>query len=252
MTSLSVKGVQIGEGRPKTIVSIMGARTDVLLREALQAVNGGADCVEWRADYADDVHDPNSMARTAQELCEALPTTPLVFTFRSACQGGAQELSAQEYLELNQAIIKAKGADIVDIEMGMGNTAVGALISAAHEHGIYAIVSNHDFARTPSVSNMADQLTKMANLGADLPKLAVMAQSFSDCLRLMEATAQAKRTLGTPLVTMAMGEHGKLSRLAGEASGSSLTFCALEKSSAPGQVGIKEATEVLSLLHRVL
>jgi methylthioribose-1-phosphate isomerase len=55
---------------------------------------------------------------------------------------------------------------------------------------------------------MVEQLKHMAALGADLPKLAVMAQSAADCMRLMEASAQAHDALQRPLITMAMGEHG--------------------------------------------
>jgi 3-dehydroquinate dehydratase-1 len=134
----------------------------------------------------------------------------------------------------------------------MGDEAVHDLVGRAHAQGIHSIVSHHEFACTPSTTWMVHKLKHMASMGAHMPKLAVMARSTSDCLRLMEATAMAHDELETPLITMAMGAEGALSRLAGEAVGSALTFCALEKPSAPGQVGLREATLVLDGLHRVL
>lgn len=252
MTSLSVKGIHIGEGRPKTIVSLMSADANELVKEALRAVDAGADCLEWRADYARDVHDPHAMARTAQRLMAELPHTPVVFTFRSAGQGGELNIPTSEYVELNRAILQTRGTNLIDVELDKGDDVVRALVNEAHAQGAYAIVSHHDFVATPDVSTIKELFARMASLGADLPKLAVMARSTSDCLRAMDAAAQAHDELGMPLVSMAMGEHGKLSRLAGEAFGCALTFCALEKPSAPGQVDLRQATELLNQLHNTL
>lgn len=249
MNAIHIKGVCLGEGRPKTIVSLMDAEVGGLVQSARRAVDAGADCLEWRADFAHDCHDAAAMTQTGEELVRSLPHTPLVFTFRSTGQGGRQELCIDEYLALNQAIAAAHAADVVDIEVGIGDDNVRALVRAAHAQGLAAIVSHHDFAETPSVEWMTDQLARMAELGADIPKLAVAAQSAVDCLHLMEATAAAHRQLDRPLITMAMGACGTISRLAGEAVGSAATFCALGTASAPGQVELVTATKALDALH---
>ena len=252
MTTLDVKGVLIGEGRPKTIVSLMGTSEDALRRTAMDAVSSGADCVEWRVDYFGDRHDCKAVAQVGRRLRSSLSHTPLVFTFRSAQQGGQSPIRAEDYCELVSTVIQYGATDLVDIEACMGARLAKALIRKAHAKGMPTIVSNHDFAGTPGVEAMVEQLTYMAALGADLPKLAVMAHSAADCLHLMEATARAYDALRRPLVTMAMGANGKLSRLAGETCGSALTFCALGDPSAPGQVGLAEATRMLDLLHDAL
>ncbi len=252
MTTIDVKGVRIGEGRPKTIVSLMDASEDALLRTAERAVAAGADCVEWRADFFGDCHDCATVAHVGRRLRALLPHTPLVFTFRSAPQGGQSAISAEDYRGLVSATIQHEAADLVDIEACVGAHIAEALIREAHAKQTPTIVSNHDFAGTPGVENMVNQLTRMADLGADLPKLAVMAHSTVDCLHLMEASVQACDELQRPLITMAMGAHGKLSRLAGQACGNALTFCALGKPSAPGQVGLHEAIELLDRLYNIL
>lgn len=252
MASLAIKGVCIGEGRPKTIVSLMDATEEALMARAHEAVAAGAECVEWRADFARDVHDADAMANTARALGEALPHTPLVFTFRSKGQGGQMGLPDTEHAALVRTIIDATAVDLVDIEAGVGDELVRELVERAHGWGVRTIVSHHDFEGTPSVAWMRDQFVHMASLGADLPKLAVMAHDALDCLQLMEATTRAREELGLPLVAMSMGSCGVLSRLAGEAFGSALTFCALGDASAPGQVELAAARRILGELHEVL
>ena len=55
----------------------------------------------------------------------------------------------------------------------------------------------------------------------------------------------------TYLLTMAMGREGSITRLAGELFGSAITFCSLEKASAPGQVQVKQAIRIMDDLHEV-
>ncbi|MDD6893928.1 MAG: type I 3-dehydroquinate dehydratase, partial [Lactobacillus sp.] len=47
---------------------------------------------------------------------------------------------------------------------------------------------------------------------------------------------------------MAMGDLGKVTRMAGEVFGSALTFGAVEKASAPGQLSIAELRRALDNL----
>ena len=49
-----------------------------------------------------------------------------------------------------------------------------------------------------------------------------------------------------------MGDAGKITRIAGEAFSSALSFCSLERSSAPGQIQLKDATDALDALHRAI
>ena len=91
----------------------------------------------------------------------------------------------------------------------------------------------------------------MQDLGADLPKIAVMPNSAKDVLTLLCATDEmvtehAKR----PIITMSMGGTGLVSRISGETFGSALTFGAAKKASAPGQIAVQDLYEVLNLIHK--
>ena len=93
-------------------------------------------------------------------------------------------------------------------------------------------------------------MVAMQRAGADLPKLAVMPQSRTDVLELLAATAEmADRHPETPIITMSMGALGAVSRLAGEAFGSAMTFANPGQASAPGQVSLEVVNEVLDALH---
>lgn len=249
--AIEVRGMRIGPGMPKTIVSLMCQTDDELQRQARTAVAAGTDCLEWRADFCDQPLSHGDLVGAAAALREAVPATPVIFTFRSKGEGGQRMLSNDDYSRLCEAAMLSGAIDFVDVELRRGDDLVRSLVHSAHQHGVLVIVSYHDFERTPTVNDMVDLLGRMDHLGADIPKLAVMAQSSEDALRLMQATAASREALKKPLITMAMGREGTISRLAGEAFGSCITFCALGSASAPGQVGLSQAIRVLQDLHEV-
>ena len=253
MECLDIKGVRIGEGRPKIIVSIMGGT----LEESLQTVEAGkaaqVDCFEYRADFADDVRDAAQVVQDTVALAEALPENPLLFTFRSTGQGGKLTLPVEEYAALNRSVIEAEAIDLVDIETWIGDDLVRELVDCAHAHGVAAVVSYHNFQETPPAAWMVELMSHMVELGADIPKVAVMAHDAKDALELLSATEEMSRTrTDKPLLTMAMGREGSITRLTGELFGSALTFCSLEQASAPGQVDVARARRMMDDLHEVL
>lgn len=249
---LDIKGMKIGEGRPKTIISLMGAQVDDNLSIIEKGISAGVECFEWRGDFAADVRNPELMAQHSIEISKALPNNPYLFTFRSTSQGGQLTIPADEYVALNKAIIEAKAIDMVDIESWIGDEKALELVEYAHAHNVAAVISYHNFAGTPSVDWMVNLLTHMADLGADIPKIAVMAKDPQDALKLLAATEEMAHIHSEkPLLTMAMGREGSISRLAGELFGSALTFCSLEKASAPGQVDVEQAIRIMDELHEV-
>ena len=65
----------------------------------------------------------------------------------------------------------------------------------------------------------------MQELGADIPKIAVMPQNKQDVLTLLAATEEMNRNhADRPIITMSMAGTGVVSRLCGEVFGSALTF----------------------------
>ena len=121
---IDIKGIKLGEGRPKTIISLMGAKADENIELIKKGIEADVECFEWRGDFAADVHDPQAMAQQSIEIGKALSNNPYLFTFRSTSQGGHLTIPVEEYVALNKAIIEAEAVDLVDIETWIGDPAV--------------------------------------------------------------------------------------------------------------------------------
>ncbi len=253
MGAITIKGVALGEGSPKTIISVMGANAEECLDIIRQGKEAGVECFEWRGDFNDSRYDSEEMVRQGRIIAEALSEHPVLFTFRSVSQGGNDTMEPAQYVALNKALIEAEFLDMVDIETWIGDKYVQELIDCAHEHGVKALVSYHNFAGTPSKEWMVNLMTHMLDMGADIPKCAVMAHNAYDALQLLAATEEVRRLHTTgPTLTMAMGREGSITRLAGEYFGSDITFCSLTQSSAPGQVDVVLARKIMDELHSIL
>ena len=212
-----------------------------------------ADLVEWRADWYEDVSAFSEVIKTADMLRSILGETPLLFTFRSAREGGEKELSLESYAALLENVAKTGFVDLIDVEVFSGDDAVKNIIQTAHAHGVKVIASNHDFEGTPAREELVARLCKMQDLGADILKIAVMPQTRSDVLTLLSVTEEmSSRHTSRPVITMSMGRTGTLSRLCGEVFGSAVTFASFGKVSAPGQIAIEDLKAGLCLLHKYL
>ena len=253
MNTVKVRNVEIGPGIPKVCVPIVGTTREEILSAARTISSMGTDVVEWRADWYRDVFDFQEVEKTAKMLREALGETPILFTFRTAKEGGEKAIDIETYVALNQRIAKTGLEDLVDIEAFTGDEAVKRVIDTAHACGVKVVASNHDFDKTPDKEELVSRLCKMQDLGADIPKIAVMPRNRKDVLTLLAATEEmATEYADRPIITMSMAGTGVISRLCGEVFGSALTFGAAGKASAPGQMGVKDLKTVLTLLHNSL
>ena len=139
----------------------------------------------------------------------------------------------------------------MDVEAFTGDEVVKDIIEGAHVHGVKVVASNHDFDKTPDKDDIVGRLVKMQELGADIPKIAVMPQCKKDVLTLLEATREmAEEHADRPIITMSMAGTGLISRLCGEVFGSALTFGAVGKASAPGQMNASDLREILTLIDK--
>ena len=253
MNTVQVKNTVIGEGRPKICVPIVGKTKTDILEEAKKITTLPVDVVEWRVDWFDDVFATEKVLETAKELQEVLKDIPVLLTFRTSKEGGEKAIEADAYAELNKKAAATGLVDLVDVEAFTGDEVVKDIIEGAHAYGVKVVASNHDFDTTPDKDDIVGRLVKMQELGADIPKIAVMPQCKKDVLTLLEATREmAEEHADRPIITMSMSGTGVISRLCGEVFGSALTFGAVGKVSAPGQMGIEDLTTVLGLLHKSL
>ena len=250
---VEVRGVRIGEGIPKICVPIVGTTRDEILAAAKSFESVKKDVVEWRADWFEGVFDFAQVEAVLKELRRVLGNTPILFTVRTANEGGEKAIEPAAYAELNKRAAATGLIDLVDVEAFTGDEVVRDIIESAHESGVVVVASNHDFEKTPEKDEIVRRLRKMQELGADIPKIAVMPQSRKDVLTLLSATEEmASEYADRPIITMSMSATGLISRLCGECFGSALTFGAVGKASAPGQMNASDLSEILNLIHTSL
>lgn len=252
MNRVRVRQTVIGEGKPKIVVPIV-ARTEAEVEEQVKEVRQQkADMLEWRGDWFDGIFDWERVENVLRQLRKYVGEMPVLFTFRTANEGGEKEISRDEYRRLNIEVAKSKMADLIDVE-GVAFENADSLIEELKELGSKVIVSSHDFNKTPQKNEMIRRLCEMQKMGADIVKLAVMPQSVKDVLELLAATEEMNRLYAKqPIVTMSMAGQGVISRLAGELVGSAMTFGTAGKASAPGQIDVKELDFILTTIHNQL
>ena len=250
MQPVTVRNLTIGEGIPKICVPIVGNTKEQILKEAEEIPGLPVDLAEWRADWFESVFNLEQVNEVLTGLRKILGEIPLLFTFRTSREGGEKAIEPEAYIELNRKVAESGYVDLVDAELFTGDDKVQKIIAGAHACGVKVIVSNHDFEKTPSKEEIVKRLRKMQELGADLPKIAVMPQCKKDVLTLLTATEEmAHRYADRPIITMSMAKDGVVSRMCGEVFGSALTFGTAGKASAPGQIEVGKLREVLEIFH---
>jgi 3-dehydroquinate dehydratase / shikimate dehydrogenase len=193
------------------------------LVERMAALAGIADLFEIRADRVLDL-DLLALLRAR--------TRPLVLTCRSVSQGGSwPDDDPRRRLTLLEAA--KRGFDYVDVEADSGYFEV-----IGEKAGRGLIVSHHDLSGTPA--DLDGLYARLRGLGADIVKIAVTPRSMADVGRLLDCAARAARGGGPPLLAVAMGEMGAISRVAAGRHGAPFTFAAPEAGAegAPGQIPV--------------
>lgn len=252
MDAQNMKENMLQPGRPKVAVPIVSAAPADIIEECERIVTLPCDVIEWRADYylaavenldehLKDMNGYLDIVKILDDIEYIAAGKPVIFTIRSSAQGGQVQLTRQQLESVYGLVAQSGLAEYVDIEL---YDAEGVLheewvknqIEEIHQHGGKVILSHHDFEKTPQPAELAQTVKKMYEAGADLCKAAVMANSKEDAMNLLKVTAFLNKKGIGPLAIMAMGEHGKSTRVAAGRYGSCLTFASGSEASAPGQV----------------
>ena len=245
MTVVEIAGLRFGEGMPKICVPLIGRGSPALLHEALSVRDLPADLFEWRADFFF-----GGFERGMRALHESRLGKPLLCTLRTEREGGQAALLPEEYEAKLTRLLDVGGFELLDIELSCGEERVTRLVEKAKAKGIGVVLSSHDFLDTPPEEEIYQTLVRMHRLGGDLPKVAVTPREPRDVLALLAATLRAHDAFG-PVITMAMGEMGKLTRVSGQVFGSCVTFGAGAGASAPGQINAEDLRAILEDLAPV-
>ncbi len=229
---------------------------DQALADAAYARTLGADLVEFRVDGFFSggagalASGEGDETRRIIKLVAQSPL-PCILTCRSAAEGGLYDGDETDRVSLYERLGTATGLNehpprFLDIEHAAFSRSanIRQKINLATDHPARRrefapslILSAHDFDQRPG--DLTRRVLAMhAEAAAQVTKIAFRARSLRDNLELFEMLREAPK----PMIALAMGEFGLMSRVLAGKFGAFLTFASLKKASAtaPGQPTIGE------------
>ncbi|MEW6088084.1 MAG: type I 3-dehydroquinate dehydratase [bacterium] len=189
------------------------------------------DIVEIRIDRFKDV-SLDYIISVVKKLDESIPN-PIIATIRGKKEGGEKVISDKARFEILKNI--AQYVDCADIEINSGLFKKAP--SFLHSKKKIVIGSYHNFKNTPPNSKIEKILKKGKKGGADIVKIAVTANSRDDLARLIDFTIKNRKK---NIITIAMKDIGRISRVLNPILGSLLTYGYVITPSAAGQPPVIE------------
>jgi 3-dehydroquinate dehydratase-1 len=245
---LTIKNKTIGTGRPLICVPVVERTTEACIKEIAYLSGSSADVIEWRVDTYEKHRDFNAVREVFEAVAPMLHDKLFLFTVRTKRQGGEADLDRETLDDLHDLAAESGCVDLVDLEYFEEEHPVRKIYRLKSQ-GVRIVASHHDFEQTPAPEIMQMILEQMCAGGADIVKLAVMPQNVKDVLHLLEVTNDFhEENQDTPIVTMAMGALGTISRVSGGTFGSCMTFGSHKKASAPGQIEMEALHAIVDTL----
>ncbi len=201
-------------------VTVARSRHTQTIAEFEAVSQQGADLTELRLDYIGRAVD---LARLLKKRF-----TPVVITCRRPKDGGRWGRSETERTMILRSAI-ASGVDYVDLEGDIAHT-------IPRYGSTKRIISLHDFESTPE--NLEEIHDELKSKDADIIKIATQANSFDDCIRMMNLV----RNADVPTIGICMGDLGAVTRVMSLYLGSPFTYCAMtsERKVAPGIISFAQ------------
>jgi 3-dehydroquinate dehydratase I len=207
--------------RPRTVAIIdRPLWTEDLVR--LEKI--GTDILEIRVDsFTQDIQKTVAFIEDVKKAC----SLPLIGTIRENTN------TVDKRLEYFKTIIPL--VDAIDIEL---NGEISSQVIALAK-GKAIIASEHDFTGTPETAQLHEMVKTAMALGANIVKIAVLAKSREDVVRLLKFVDACEGNI----VAFSMGEYGTVSRVLSMLFGSLFSYGFVTHANAPGQLSIEKLIE---------
>ena len=220
--------------KPEICLSLNCA-TMTQIYEEIDRYKDYCSVVEWCVDKF-----PGAEQWSQEEFAEKLAEV------KQFCKGKKLMVDYKGDEKVGNAFLRrAMGiADIIDIDAD--NSEVHKLVRQAKRKGTQTLISHHEFEKMPGRDEIATLFIKMEKTGGDILKVAAMANSEQDTYNLLEgAAAYCQLKYHQPIVAIAMGEEGQVSRICAGDFGSVMTYACGSKPTAPGQFDAKRLYEYM-------
>ena len=218
----------------KTCVSI-AEKTPQKLKQVLKIALKKSDYVEVRFDFLKIEQIPDALEVIKKDL------NKIVCTLRPKTEGGKFSGNEKERIAIIK-LIAEYNPFLLDIEF---NTLKknSILVKYLKSTKTKLLVSWHDFKKTPSSAELKKKINQMSKFSSNV-KIVSTAKSTDDSTRMLELYSKKGKN---NLISFAMGDFGRISRILCLYLGSPYTYVSLGKAVAPGQFSVDEIKKITNL-----
>ena len=141
-----------------------------------------------------------------------------------------------EKMDSKMTLAIESGCAFIDIDIETPELFRNKLIENAKKNGCKVILSYHNYLETPDSQTLNEIVLKLFEVGADIGKIACLANDEDDCKRVLQLYLKHNN-----IVAFSMGEIGKSTRIEILERGAPFTYASIEgKETAPGQMSYED------------
>ena len=218
----------------KTCISIAESSPNKI-KIKLKAALKKSDYIEIRLDFLKIEQVPIALEIIKKDL------NRIVCTLRPKTEGGKFSGTEKERISIIK-LIAEYNPFLLDIEY---NTLKKnkELLKYLKTTKTKLLVSWHDFKKTPKSAELKNQINQMSKFSSNV-KIVSTAKSTEDATRMLELYSKKGKN---NLISFAMGDAGRISRILCLYLGSPYTYVSLGKAVAPGQFSVDEVNKIINL-----
>jgi len=218
----------------KTCVSI-AEKTPTKIKQVLKIALKKSDYVEVRLDFLKIEQIPETLKIIKKDL------NKIVCTLRPKTEGGKFPGNEKERIAILK-LIAEYSPFLLDVEYNTLKKDT-SLVKYLKSTNTKLLVSWHDFKKTPSTIELKKKLNQMSKFSSNV-KIISTAKSTNDSTRMLELYSKKGKN---NLISFAMGDFGRISRILCLYLGSPYTYVSLGKAIAPGQFSVDEIKKITNL-----
>ena len=218
----------------KTCISI-GEKTPVKIKKILKIALKKSDYVEVRFDFLKMEQIPEALELIKKDF------NRIVCTLRPKTEGGKFQGNEKERIAIIK-LIAEYNPYLLDVEFNTlkKNAELRKYLKSTKTS---LLVSWHDFKKTPNSLQLKSKMNQMSKYSQNV-KIVSTAKSTDDSTRMLELYSKKGKN---SLISFAMGDQGRISRILCLYLGSPYTYVSLGKAIAPGQFSVDEVKKITIL-----
>jgi len=218
----------------KTCVTI-AEKTPYKIKQTLKIALKKSDYAEVRFDFLKIEQIPEAIEIIKKDLSK------IVCTLRPKTEGGKFSGNEKERIAILK-LIAEYNPFLLDVEFNTlkRNSSLRRYLKSTKTK---LLVSWHDFKKTPSSAELKKKINQMSKFSSNV-KIVSTAKSSVDSSRMLELYSKKGKN---NLISFAMGDFGRISRILCLYLGSPYTYVSLGKPVAPGQFSVDEVKKITNL-----